>query len=171
MVIKGQWTSECTSCGNWQPELISSPDLPIVTAKASSNWIAHVLMFHWRMHLWACSFVSHIFWAVCASASSTKTLCSRGWEQLCSGEGKRKGKVRGRLRGRGGCEERWKREDGKAKKNGVRKWETEEETVKGAGTRCGVSAPECYNMTLTSLCNQTGLAFGSQQTPGALTII
>lgn len=37
MVIKGQWTSECTSCGNWQPELISSPDSPIVTAKASSN--------------------------------------------------------------------------------------------------------------------------------------
>lgn len=40
-----------------------------------------------------------------------------------------------------------------------------------AGTRCGVSAPYCYNMTLTGLCNQTGLAFGSQQTPAALTVI
>lgn len=40
-----------------------------------------------------------------------------------------------------------------------------------AETRCGVSAPCCYNMTLTGLCNQTGLAFGSQQTPAALTVI
>lgn len=38
-------------------------------------------------------------------------------------------------------------------------------------TRCGVSAPSCHNMTLTGLCNQTGLAFGSQQTLAALTVI
>ena len=42
---------------------------------------------------------------------------------------------------------------------------------RSTGTRCGVSAPYCYNMTLTGLCNQTGLAFGSQQTPAALTVI
>lgn len=42
---------------------------------------------------------------------------------------------------------------------------------KSAEPRRGVSALRCYNMTLTGLCNRTGLAFGSQQTPAALTVI
>lgn len=57
-------------------------------------------------------------------------------------------------------------------KDSGRKRETEREMVEGVKRhRCGVSAPCCYNMTLTGLCNQTGLAFGSQQTPAALSVI
>lgn len=59
--------------------------------------------------------------------------------------------------------------------SGERQWEEVRDRAgdggRSAGTRCGVSAPYCYNMTLTGLCNQTGLAFGSQQTPAALTVI
>ncbi|CAB1445584.1 unnamed protein product [Pleuronectes platessa] len=38
-----------------------------------------------------------------------------------------------------------------------------------AGTSCGVSAPCCHNMTLTGLCNQTGLAQSRRR--AALTVI
>lgn len=113
MVIKGQWTSECTSCGNWQPELISSPDSPIVThcqgiqqlnCTCPDVSLENALVSVQLVLLFCVSYFLRCLW------SSTQTLCSRGWEQLCSGEGKRKGKVRGRLRGRGGCEERCRNE-------------------------------------------------------------
>lgn len=41
---------------------------------------------------------------------------------------------------------------------------------RSAWTRCGANAPYCYDTTLTGLYNQAGLAFGSQQTPAALTV-
>lgn len=71
-----------------------------------------------------------------------------------------------------GKKEEEEEEERAADKDSGRKRETEQEMVEGVKRhRCGVSAPCCYNMTLTGLCNQTGLAFGSQQTPAALSVI
>lgn len=81
------------------------------------------------------------------------TLCSSSREQCCSTVEKGRKEVGGVKSGK---KERSKRK-----------------TVEGSdrrSRRC-CNAGCCYHMTLTGLCNQTGLAFGSQQAPAALPVI
>jgi len=75
---------------------------------------------------------------------------------------------RGEVSGEGRWGEVQKKEERRAKKTvgGSER----PSSGRSAWTRCGANAPYCYDTTLTGLYNQTGLAFGSQQTPAALTV-
>lgn len=85
--------------------------------------------------------------------------------------------VRGELRGReawagrvgGEMEKVGAKRGERASKDSERRCEMDRDTMEeGARSR----APFCYNMTLTGLCNRTGLVFASQQqTPAALTVM
>lgn len=87
-----------------------------------------------------------------ASASTTLTLCVENSSEA------REGKVGGKV------------EKVVAKGEEVR--DRSGDGGRSEELRCGASAPYCYSMTLTGLCNQTGLAFASQQqTPAALTVM